>query len=370
MNKIRKRPIFLVGGGTGGHLFPLLSVADKLLSRGYNVRILTDRRGVRYLPDKLNIPCHVLLSASPFTGSVFQRLLSLFYLLCGFFQALFLFLFYRPDAIVGFGGYPCSIPFLVGKLFRKPIAGHEQNIILGRVNRFLVFLGGYLALSHENTQKCPSTAKITITGNPMRPDIFNYMDRPYKMSLENDQFNLLIVGGSQGASIFSEIVPLAIANLPEYLRQRLYISQQCRKGDLEKALQVYSQLNIAVELREFFDDIPERMSQSHLVIARAGATSVNEITMIGRPAIFVPLANYSVGDQVLNARRLASVQAAWSVPEECFTVSELVKLLEFSMTRPKELLKVANKARSLRLADGTVQVANFIEGLLADRKEK
>ena len=370
MGKNKQRTIFLVGGGTGGHLFPLLSVADELTARGHKVRILTDKRGTTYFPDSLSFSYHVLSSSSPFVGGVLKRLLSFIYLFWGGLQSFLLILFYRPSAIIGFGGYPCFMPLLVGRLFNKPIAGHEQNVILGLVNRLVVVLGGRLSVSYSDTRKCSQKADVKVTGNPVRSEVLKYIESPYMMSSEGEKFNLLIVGGSQGASILSEIVPLAVAKLSLPLRRRLHIVQQCRKSDLSEALKIYSQLDMQVELREFFDDIPEHIAKAHLVISRSGASIVNEIVTIGRPAIFVPLSNYKVGDQVLNAERLVNHKAALSISQENFTVDALVKKLTHLIKMPEKLSKFATKAKSLRSIDGTAKIADFVESLIIKKKEK
>ena len=357
-----QKTFFLVAGGTGGHLFPALSLGYELMQRGHDVRILTDKRSGHY---RKNIQFHtyVLASSTPFAGHWIKRLLSPFVLLWGVIQSLVLIIRDKPSMIVGFGGYTSLCPLIIGRLLNKSIAIHEQNAILGRANRLLAFLGAKIAVSYEMTHHIPDKFihDLVVTGNPVRMSILDVADKPYQSITDTGVFTILVFGGSQGASIFSQTLPQAIALLSQEKRQYLHIIQQCRKADIKETFHAYSHLDVCVELREFFEDMPEKMATSQLIISRSGASTISELSVIGRPAILVPLASSLDQDQALNALQLTDKKAAWLIDQHDFTSEKIYDFLNYLMDRPEILEKVASKAQSCGQLNATKRLTDFIE---------
>ncbi|MDD9841256.1 MAG: UDP-N-acetylglucosamine--N-acetylmuramyl-(pentapeptide) pyrophosphoryl-undecaprenol N-acetylglucosamine transferase, partial [Alphaproteobacteria bacterium] len=265
--------------------------------------------------------------------------------------------------VIGFGGYPCFAPVLAAKLLFVPIAVHEQNAILGRANRILAKLGAHIAASYAGTKYVSEKmhTRLTITGNPVRAIVREIAEQAYQPPATNSQFRLLICGGSQGAHVFSVILPKAIARLSQDKRARLKLIQQCPVPDLKDNLRFYNALGIDVELRDFFDDMPHRISDAHLIISRSGASTVCEIAAIGRPAIFVPLPNALDQDQMMNAMQLSTIQAAYLIPQRILTAEKMHKLLDELMDNPQKLAHMAELARSCGELEATDKLADFAQ---------
>lgn len=350
-------PLFLLAaGGTGGHVFPAEALARELLARNARVGLVTDSRGGVF-GDDLIVPVHQV-RASALGKGLLRKALSLINMGIGVVQAARLIRKLKPDAVVGFGGYP-SVPLIFAAAHAGvPIVLHEQNAVLGRANRILGPMAKVLATSFPQVQGLPRNlrGRVVRTGNPVRPSFATYRATPYPALSEEGPVRLLILGGSLGASVFSTIVPEALTHLPETLRSRLLVTQQCRAADIEAARAAYAGVGVEAELATFFKDVPERMARAHLVIGRSGGGAVAELTAVGRPSILVPYPHGHAGEQIANAEALAGAGGAWLIPQQAFTPEALAVRLEALFSLPATLVKTAAAAR----AWGTVSAADAL----------
>ena len=341
-----RRTILLSAGGTGGHVFPAIALAEELHKRGHRPILATDSRAANYgYPDWLEV--HVLASKSP-SGGLSGKINGVLGLLKACWQAWNLIRKTKPQTIVGFGGYP-SFPALAIAMARGiPLVLHEQNRYLGKANRMAAGAAKTIALSFPETKGIQEKdkAKCIMMGNPARPEILALRDLPYP-SPATGSLELLIFAGSQGAHLFSEVVPEAISLLPEKIRQRLSITQQCREEDREQVRQHYQDLGIQATIAPFFEDMAERLKKAHLVVCRSGASSVTEMMTAGRPAIYVPLAIATDDHQTLNAQYLEAHNAGWLLPSSQFEPQALAARLEYCLGYPEILEKTAGVAHAL-----------------------
>jgi UDP-N-acetylglucosamine--N-acetylmuramyl-(pentapeptide) pyrophosphoryl-undecaprenol N-acetylglucosamine transferase len=275
----------------------------------------------------------------------------------------------RPGAVIGFGGYPTFPPLVAAKLRRIPTAIHEANAVLGRANRMLAPRVSLIATSFEPTALLADklTPRVRFTGNPVRDTVIDWSARPYRAAAPGEAFNLLVFGGSQGARYFSEAVPPAIARLAPDVQARLRIVQQCREEDLAEVRDAYAAAGVAAELQAFFKDLPERMANAHLVIGRAGASSIAELTVLGRPAVLVPLPNAVDTDQLRNATRLAEAGAGWCLEQKALTAEKLSETISSLMETPAVLSAAAAAAKDLGRPDAVVRLADLAEELIGSR---
>lgn len=359
----------LAAGGTGGHLFPALALAQELGRRGIAVDLVTDSRGDRYgsgFPARAihRVPSATLVGRSPFAAARTLATLGR-----GVWAARQLIVRIAPSAVVGFGGYPSVPPLAAAFLKDIPTALHEQNAALGRANRLLSRRVSAIATSFERTHLLDAalTGKIRFTGNPVRDAVMARASWPYLAPIRGEAFRLLVFGGSQGARFFSEVIPQALAALPVALRQRLLVVQQCREEDIESVRRTYAECGIQAKLAAFFTDLPEVMASSHLVIARAGASSVAELTVMGRPSILVPLPHALENDQLQNATRLADAGASWCMEQKDLTAARLSQLLARLMDAPDELVRAAAAAKAMGRADAAGRLADLVEELMGRR---
>ncbi len=336
--------ILLAAGGTGGHVFPAEALAEVILHEGHEAIFITDKRSAKYGGKLATLETYVIPSAT-LSGSPINKLLGVYTLLKGFISAWYRLLIVKPDVVVGFGGYPSLLPLFAASHLGIPTIIHEQNSLLGRVNAFLAQKATIIATSFEQTERIPASLadKIHFTGNPVREAIGALRERPYPST--EGKIHLLITGGSQGATVFSTVVPEAIARLPEHLRTRLRISQQCRAEDIEQAKELYRSTGIEPELATFFSDMPERLASTHLLIGRSGASTLAELTLAGRPAILVPYPAAKDDHQTTNAKQLADKGGAWVMPQPEFTPQALAQKLEALLTDPTQLENAAHIAK-------------------------
>ncbi len=368
------RLVVLAAGGTAGHLFPAAALGGELRVRGWGVVLITDRRGAENAAQAFfrDVTTYVVRSGTPAGRNLFAAAWVIMQLLVGIWQAWWLLLRLRPTLVVGFGGYP-TLPIMWAALQRGiPTLIHEQNAVLGRVNRLVANRVAGIALSYPDTARLPTSApgEIAITGNPVREEIRRGRERVYQVAKRDGVFRLLIIGGSQGANIFGEVVPDAITSLSDPLRRRLQVSQQCRPEDRERIVSVYRNHEIAAACETFFVDIADRMVRSHLVITRAGASSVAELACVGRPAILVPLPHAADDHQAANARALAGGGAAILLLQgDQFSADALAKLLARFMADPEALAAMAGKAQAQGRADGEAALADFAERIAGPRAQ-
>lgn len=364
------RVIMLAAGGTGGHLFPAFALAEALGRRGNVVDLVTDMRGDRYGTGFPARQIHKVPSATASGRDPLTLARTAVTLARGVAAAHSVIGEVKPAAIVGFGGYPTVPPLIAARMRRVPSALHEQNAVLGRANRMLAKRVDFVATSFERTKFLDGSlaAKARFTGNPVRAVVVAASGRPYAPPEPDGPFRLVVFGGSQGARYFSETVPPALATLPPPLRVRLEVVQQCREEDLDAVRRAYAGSGIRADLQTFFRDLPERMAGAHLVIGRAGASSVAELTVIGRPSILVPLPHALDNDQLQNATRLAESGGAWCIEQKDLTAGRLASEIARLMTAPDELARAAAAARGQGRPDAVERLADLVEAMAAGER--
>jgi len=361
-------PFVLAAGGTGGHLFPAQAVAGELMRRGRRVVVMTDGRGHNYggaFPgaEIATVP------AATFAGrGIFGRITALATIFAGVVAALMQFLQLRPRAVVGFGGYPSLPVMLAASIARIPAALHEQNAVLGRVNRLVAPRVTRIAASLPFARFAPAQQQIVFTGNPVRPAAAALRDSIYIPPEPGGAVRILVFGGSQGARALSELVPAALALLPPELRHRVHVTQQARAEDLEMVNSAYSTSGLNFQSAAFFNDLPERMAAAHLIIARSGASTLSELTVIGRPAILIPYPFATDDHQAANAAVLEKAGAAWVMPQSSVSAENLSALLARILSDPNELATRAAAARALGHPDAAQRLADLAEQLADQRR--
>jgi len=353
----------LAAGGTGGHLFPAQALAETLIGRGWSVVLASDER-VAGLSQDFPAERRIGLSAATFRpGDPIGMARAGVAVLRGAGQARALYREIGPRVVVGFGGYP-SAPALVGAIFdKRPTVIHEQNAVMGRANRFLAPHVTRIACAFPTLLKAPPkvAGQAVVVGNPVRPAIRELADLPYSPPGAEGPVRLLVTGGSQGARLLSELVPEAVAALPDALRQRLVVQQQTRAESMESARRTYRNAVVDAEIAPFFRNLAGRLGAAHLVIGRSGAGSVCEFAVAGKPAILVPLAIALDDDQGQNAKLLADAGAAEVARESQLTVATLASALEKLLTNPERLARMAAAARSVAIPDAAERLADLVE---------
>ncbi|HEX6959551.1 MAG TPA: undecaprenyldiphospho-muramoylpentapeptide beta-N-acetylglucosaminyltransferase [Ferrovibrio sp.] len=359
-------PILLAAGGTGGHVFPAEALAGELLRRGHRVGLVTDNRGKGFGQNLPELPLYRIPSGTPSGRSVAGKLLSIVEIVRGVVAAWALLSLTKPAAVVGFGGYPALPLLLAARLKRVPILIHEQNAVLGRVNRLVARRVDRIATSFPVTRFLPKATPVTVTGNPVRPAILAAADVPYNMP--EQAIRILVMGGSQGARVLSDVVPAALAALPAELKKRLKVQQQCRPEDLERVRAAYAEAGIAAETATFFSDVAERLAAAHLVVSRSGASSTAEIAVIGRPALLVPYAYATDDHQTDNAQALAQGGGAEVIAQDKFTVQRAAAAFEDLLTDSTRLAAMATAARSVGRPLAAQALADLVEKLIVERR--
>lgn len=352
--------ILLAAGGTGGHLFPAEALAHALRARGLAAELVTDERALRYGREFPARAMHAIASATPRGGSILERAKAVATLGFGTLQALLLLLRTRPLAVVGFGGYPSAPPLFAASLLRVPTVLHEANAVMGRANSFLSGRVDVIAAGFPLAAARGALAdKIVVTGNPLRPAALAAATRPYP-GFEDGKLRLLVTGGSQGARVMSDIAPPALESLPKELRERIELTQQAREEDIARVGMAYARAGIAAQITPFFADLPERIAGAHLVVARAGASTVAELAAIGRPSILVPLPHALDQDQAANAAVLAKSGAAEVVRQSDFTPQWLAARIASLAANPEELQRRAQAAKSAGVTDAAERLADLV----------
>jgi UDP-N-acetylglucosamine--N-acetylmuramyl-(pentapeptide) pyrophosphoryl-undecaprenol N-acetylglucosamine transferase len=353
--------VVLATGGTGGHMFPAQALAGELQDRGYRVAVVTDARGMRHASFARDVAVHAVSAASVAGRGAIAQVGAVASLFRGMFQASRLLGELRPCVVVGFGGYP-SIPAVAASIRRGiRTVVHEQNAVLGRANRLVARGVQAIGTSFEHTAAFPAAAagKVTVVGNPVRPAIAAVREIAYRAPSPDGSFELLVVGGSQGATVMSKVVPTAIASLDGGAASRVRVVQQCRPEDMDDVRRIYRDAGIDARVATFVDDLPDRLATAHLVISRAGASTVSEIAVAGRPAILVPYPHASDDHQTANARVLSATGAAWLVPDSEFSTQRLVGLLREWIADPAPLVETARRVRALGRPDAPRRLADL-----------
>lgn len=358
-------PIILAAGGTGGHMFPAEALARTLNARGHRVILVTDRRGKAFGNNLPDVQVERIRAATAAPG-ILAKLRMVVELVLGTAQARSLLRDLKPALVVGFGGYPSLPTVFAAQSAGIPTLLHEQNAVLGRANRLLAGKARMICTSFPQVAGLPATdgRRILRTGNPVRPDILALRDAPFPTPIPGGSFNLLITGGSQGAAIFGEVLPRAVEMLPEDLRYRLKIVQQAREENIEAARTAYAQMGVEAELATFFRDMPARLAACHMMIARSGAGTVAELSVVGRPSLLVPY-QYAMDDhQTANARSLAEAGGAWILPQPEFTPVTVAEKLRAFLADPSQLTGAAKAAAAWAIPDAADRLADAVEGLV------
>lgn len=363
-----ERTIFLSAGGTGGHLFPAEALAHELAGRGWKIHLATDRRAQKFTDSFPAEKIHIIRSATFASKNPLAIARTLWELYRGYAESRRLIAQFRPRVVVGFGGYPTIPPLIAARRDGVATLLQEQNAILGRANRFLSAGSDAIAVGFRQVGKDDGLAeKTVVTGNPLRPPVIVAAKRPYVPSTAEGPFNLLVFGGSQGARFFSEILPPALELLSADQRQRLQIIQQARPEDHDGLVAAYNGLNVAGDVAPFFANMPERIADAQLVICRAGASSVAELTAIGRPSILVPLPYSLDGDQAANGADLAGQGGAQIVRQSELTAEKLCAMLVDALNDPQSLAKTAANAKKAAMPDAAIKLADVVEHVAESR---
>jgi UDP-N-acetylglucosamine--N-acetylmuramyl-(pentapeptide) pyrophosphoryl-undecaprenol N-acetylglucosamine transferase len=353
-------PILLAAGGTGGHLFPAEALAHALAERGLPAELVTEERALRYGGSFPARAMHVIPAGTPRGGSLFAKAQAVARLAIGTAQAVALLRQVKPAVVIGFGGYPTVPPLLAASYLGVPSALHEANGVMGKANRFLAGRVDRIAAGLPTLAVPPALkSKVVVTGNPVRPNVLEAAEIPYP-SFDDWIFRLLVAGGSQGARVMADIVPAAVAALPDALRANIAVVQQARPEDIARVEAIYAGANVSAEIAPFFADFPARVAAAHYVIARAGASTVSELAVIGRPAMLVPLPHALDQDQAANAAFLEQAGGAETVRQSDFTPEFLTGRLCDLISAPAQLAARAKAAKSVGVADAAERLADLI----------
>jgi UDP-N-acetylglucosamine--N-acetylmuramyl-(pentapeptide) pyrophosphoryl-undecaprenol N-acetylglucosamine transferase len=365
-----KGSIAVAAGGTGGHLFPAAALSHALAARGFTVHLVTDERAAQYGGDFPAYAVHRLAAATPSGGSLVRRVQAIVPIIRATRAARRLFKKIRPCAVIGFGGYPTVPPVLAASGLGVPVLLHEGNAVIGRANRFLADRVEAIAKGFEVLGGIPNNMaeKTHLTGNPVRPMVIEAARAAFP-DYSDGKLRILVTGGSQGARIFSDIVPDAIELMPVAARQKLLITQQARAEDTERVREAYGRLGVDAEIQSFFADLPVRIAQAHLVIARAGASTISELAVIGRPAILVPLPGAIDQDQAANAEQFAATGAAIVVAQSVFSPQWLATSLVEAQADMDGLARRAAAAKQAGIADAAERLADLVQRIVTNKEK-
>ena len=356
------RHYVLAAGGTGGHILPAFALAQELEARGHHVALVTDARGAA-IPGKPEALTAHVLPAGRLGGGPLGYLRAAKAIWEGRRMALRLFESFEPSCVVGFGGYPALPGLLAATSANIPTVIHEQNAVLGRVNRFLAGRVNAIATSYERVDRLSDklAPKVHLVGNPVRAEVLALRDRPFPAFSSEGLLRVLVTGGSQGANVLSQVVPDGLAMLPPALRGRLQVTQQCRPEDIEAVRNRYAAHDIPAELGTYFEDMASRLADSHLFIGRAGASTVAELTAVGRPAILVPLPIATDDHQAANTREMCTAGGARMIRQDRFTPVELAKQIQAIAMNPATLATAAHAAWNCGHASAAADLADLVE---------
>jgi UDP-N-acetylglucosamine--N-acetylmuramyl-(pentapeptide) pyrophosphoryl-undecaprenol N-acetylglucosamine transferase len=355
------RCILLAAGGTGGHLFPAAALAAALTKRGAEVELATDDRALKFGQDFPARAIHAFPSATPTGAGALNKARAAATLGAGVVAAVLKLRRIRPRVVVGFGGYPTVPPVLAASLLGIPTVLHEQNAVMGRANRFLSPRVSLVACGFPELKVtgADARARTRYTGNPVRPAVLAAAEVPYP-EFAGKRLNLLVTGGSQGARVMADVVPAALALLSSDERQWIRLTQQARGEDKARVAAACARMCFPLEIAEFFADLPARIADSHLVIARAGASTVSELAVIGRPSVLVPFPHALDQDQAANSAALAAAGAAVVVPQAEFTPERLAGILREALAAPAQLAASARAAQAAGVPNAADRLADLV----------
>ena len=352
----------LAAGGTGGHMVPAHALAAELKSRGHGVLLITDDRGARFPGLFKDVPVHIL-PAGRIGGGPIGWLKAARSIVKGRAEAKQLYREHRPDAVVGFGGYPAFPSLLAASAMKIPTVLHEQNAVLGRVNRLLAGEAEAIGTAYDQVERLKprNQSKAVLVGNPVREEIARLGELPFPPFDEIAPLKILVTGGSQGATVLGQVVPEGLGMLQPSLRHRLQIVQQCRPDDIEHIRKRYAELGIPAELLTYIEDMPDKLADAHLVIGRAGASTIAELTAAGRPAILIPFAAATDDHQTANSREMTKAGGARTIQQSGFTPAVLARQIEAMAADPVALNNAAARALSVGRPHAARDLADLVE---------
>ncbi len=354
----------LCAGGTGGHLFPAQALAQELKNRGLFVDLATDLRAAAYLDDFPADHLHIIPS-EPFSGkNLVTGLGSLIRLGSGYWKSRLIISQTQPHIVVGFGGYPTVAPMMAAAHMNISCILHEQNAVMGRANTFLASRVTAVATGFHLKAGCIHDGlSVIVTGIPLRESAHIASETPFVPPSSDEPFKLLVFGGSQGARFFSDFLPEALSGLDETKRKQLLVVLQSRPENRENVQYALDHLGIQSEVAPFFKNLPERIACAHLILCRAGASSVAELALIGRPSVLVPLprAQSLNDDQGANAAYLEQTGGATIIQQKDFLPEVFTRILSQAIDHPENLSTQAEKVRLCGVADATERLANMVE---------
>lgn len=359
------RTLVIAAGGTGGHLFPAEALAQELTRRGWLIYLMTDERANKY---GVTFPCEEIIeipSATLSPRAPLRALSGLAKIIKGFATAYRRLGQLKPDAVVGFGGYPTLPPLLAARARGIATCIHEANAVIGRANRIVIGRVDLIASTFPDPKRLPETARdrMRLTGNPVRDAVRTMAGIPYQAPRRDGEIRILVFGGSQGARVFSDIVPKGMAQLGEEEREQVVVTQQCREEDIDQVRSEYDAIGVMAEVEPFFTDLPERMAAAHLVVSRSGASTVCELGVIGRPGILVPLPHALEGDQMHNAQAFEEAGGGWVISQDGFSPTVLADRVRHLMQNPDELNNAAQRAKTFGRPDAASDLADLLETL-------
>ncbi|MCK6454047.1 MAG: undecaprenyldiphospho-muramoylpentapeptide beta-N-acetylglucosaminyltransferase [Alphaproteobacteria bacterium] len=361
-----RRLVVLATGGTGGHTFPAAALAEALAARGCELMLFTDRRDIPLPPALAELPVERLPAQGVAGRGLVGRMRAMTELARGTWQAVRLLRRYRPAVVVGFGGYASVPTMLAAQRVGIPTVLHEQNAVLGRANRVAAGRARAICTSFEIVAglAADTSGRTIRTGNPVRAAIAALRDQPYPTPIPGGPLSLLVTGGSQGARVFGQVLPHAMEYLAPEHRVRLRLVQQCRPEQIEQVRAAYAAVGVNAEVMPFVEDMAGRLAEAHLVVCRAGATTVAELTAAGRPAILVPYPYAADDHQTANAQAMSAGGGAWLMPQDSFSAPALSARLTQLLEHPETLAEAASCARALGIADAAERLTGTVINLL------
>ena len=369
MTKGKQKLIVLTAGGTGGHIYPAEALAAELEKRSYKVMLFTDSRGLHNYKGKLGeIENKAVCSGSVVGKSVATKICSLLKVGCGVVQAGYYLLRRRPVCVVGFGGYASFPTAVAAVILRIPLIIHEQNSVMSRTNRILARFAALTVQSFKQVKNTPAGVREIVSGMPIRDAIAALHYQPRSLKKLDDEMTLVVLGGSQGARIFAEIVPQAVRMLGEDIRKKLVVYQQCRKGEEDVVDAQYKGIGCRVVVRAFFDNMPELYGKADLIISRAGASSVYEIAAAGVPAILVPLPTAADNHQYYNALAFAEAGAAIVTEQADFSSQKLRDILDDLLRHPQKMQLMSEAAQRAAIVDAASRLADGLETFISEER--
>ncbi len=365
------RPVVLAAGGTGGHIFPAQALAMELLVRGYSLVLVADSRSEAFDGALGELEIHRIDAAGVAGRGYMAKLIAFLRLGRGYLQARRLLRRLDPLVVVGFGSYPSAPTVLAAQHIGRKTVIHEQNAVLGRANRMLAPRATRIATAFESVSalRAIDRDKVVWTGNPVRPEIVAVRECAYCAPKNDKTLNIMVLGGSQGAKVLGEVVPQALADLPLKIRARLNVLQQCRVDEVTAAREIFKNAGIKAEVSVFFDDIPARLASAALVICRSGASTIAELTTVGRPAILVPFAHATDDHQTANAEGLSDAGGGWIIQQDGLTAALLSRRLAALLSPSPTLNNAATCAAKMGKPEAAQNLADLVVSTMGDDKD-